>query len=95
MNTGAGMMMSAAGQGIGKMMSDSSVGMAVTAGKKAANDIFGNAGGAKASELVVSGAKGIKAGAQNIGQNIMTGAHNVASVARDVARDVSKYSPIK
>ena len=87
--------MSAAGQGIGKMMSDSSVGMAVTAGKKAANDIFGNAGGAKASEMVVSGAKGIKSGAQNIGQNIMTGAQNVASVARDVARDISAYNPIK
>jgi len=96
MNSGAGMMMSAAGQGLSKYASEGNfVGRAVNAGKESAQKIFGGAGGATATGMMMNGAMGIKTGAQNIGKGIATGAHNVASVAKDVARDISKYSPIK
>ena len=45
--------------------------------------------------FAASAQQGMKAGAQNIRQEITTGAHAVASVAKDVARDISKYSPVK
>ena len=98
MNTGAGMMMTAAGRGMSETMGKSAVGRAVSAGKEGAQRYFGvgeNKQAPTVTGLASSAQQGIKAGAQNIRQGITTGAHAVASVAKDVARDISKYSPVK
>ena len=98
MNTGVGMMMTAAGRGMSETMGKSAVGRAVSAGKEGAQRYFGvgeNKQAPTVTGLAASAKQGMKAGAQNIRQGITTGAHAVASVAKDVARDISKYSPVK
>ena len=98
MNTGAGMMMSAAGQGLSESMGKSTVGRAVNAGRAAAQRYFGAGGNQQAptaTGLAMTGAQSIKAGAQSVGKNIATGVRGAASVASDVVKDIAKYSPIK
>jgi len=97
MNTGVGMMMTAAGRGMSETMGKSAVGRAVSAGKEGVRRYFGmgeNKQAPTVTGFAASAQQGMKAGAQNIRQEITTGAHAVASVAKDVARDISKESLI-
>lgn len=98
MNTGAGMMMSAAGQGMGSYARGSTIGQAAKSGVDAARKYFGAGGNQQAptaTGLAMTGAQSIKAGAQSVGKNIATGVRGAASVASDVVKDISRYSPIK
>ena len=102
MNTGAGMMMSAAGRGMGHYARDSMVGKSTKAGIEAAQKYFGvgaNQQAPTATGLAVSGGKSIaqssKNGVKSAGSGIATVARGAATVANDVARDISKLSPIK
>lgn len=102
MNTGAGMMMSAAGRGMGNYAKESMVGQSTKVGIEAARKYFGidaNQQAPTATGLAVSGGKsiaqGVKNGAKSAGNGIATVARGAATVASDVARDISKYSPIK
>lgn len=102
MNTGAGMMMSAAGRGMGHYARDSMVGKSTKAGIEAAQKYFGvgaNQQAPTATGLAVSGGKSIaqsaKNGVKSAGSSIATVARGAATVANDVARDISKLSPIK
>ena len=102
MNTGAGMMMSAAGRGMGHYARDSMVGKSTKAGIEAAQKYFGvgaNQQAPTATGLAVSGGKSIaqsaKNGVKSAGSGIATVARGAATVAKDVARDISKISPIK
>lgn len=102
MNTGTGMMMSAAGRGMGHYARDSMVGKSTKAGIEAAQKYFGvgaNQQAPTATGLAVSGGKSIaqsaKNGVKSAGSGIATVARGAATVANDVARDISKLSPIK
>ena len=98
MNTGAGMMMSAVGGGLSDTMGKSTVGRAVNAGRAAAQRYFGVAEGQQTptvTGLAVSGGKSVIGGALNASGSIASGVRGATSVAKDVARDISKYSPIK
>ena len=102
MNTGTGMMMSAAGRGMGHYARDSMVGKSTKAGIEAAQKYFGvgaNQQAPTATGLAVSGGKSIaqsaKNGVKSAGSGIATVARGAATVANDVARDISKISPIK
>ena len=98
MNTGAGMMMSAAGGGLSDTMGKSTVGRSVNAGRAAAQRYFGVAEGQQTptvTGLAVSGGKSVIGGALNASGSIASGVRGATSVAKDVARDISKYSPIK
>ena len=102
MNTGTGMMMSAAGRGMGHYARDSMIGKSTKAGIEAAQKYFGvgaNQQAPTATGLAVSGGKSIaqsaKNGVKSAGSGIATVARGAATVANDVARDISKLSPIK
>lgn len=102
MNTGTGMMMSAAGRGMGHYARDSMVGKSTKAGIEAAQKYFGvgaNQQAPTATGLAVSGGKSIaqsaKNGVKSAGSGIATVVRGAATVANDVARDISKLSPIK
>ena len=102
MNTGAGMMMSAAGQGMGNYAKESMVGQSTKVGIEAARKYFGvdaNQQAPTATGLAVSGGKSIaqsaKNGVKSAGSGIAAVARGAATVANDVARDISKLSPIK
>ena len=102
MNTGTGMMMSAAGRGMGNYARDSMIGKSTTAGIEAAREYFGvgaNQQAPTATGLAVSGGKSLaqsaKKGVKSAGSGIATVARGAATVANDVARDISKLSPIK
>jgi trbL/virB6 plasmid conjugal transfer protein len=97
-NSGAGTMLTAANRGSAMAYRSSDFAKAVKSGTQAAQKMFRMTNDKTATGMAKSGLKsgvhGVATGIANTWKAGATGVQGVATVARDVARDVQRYVPI-